>query len=236
MTCGIYKLEFKGTKKVYIGQSTNIEKRFLQHIRSIRALKASQKLLGAVEMYGEPTLDILIIDIPDNLDALEDECIEIWDSVNNGFNCYYYANQAPIYKGFGSANSKYSKEQVTTVFNLLVSTDLPYINISETTEVAVSTITKIACMSSHLWLKEEYPESFKLLESKYLYRSNYKVVSDKLSAKSKGIIYPKILDPSGNTYEITNAYAFAKSKGLAPNHFQEVLNKVRKSHKGWKLA
>ena len=34
MTCGIYKLSFLNTKKVYVGQSVNIEYRFLRKIPS----------------------------------------------------------------------------------------------------------------------------------------------------------------------------------------------------------
>ena len=51
-----------------------------------------------------------------------------------------------------------------------------------------------------------------------------------------GIIYPTIKDPQGTIYTIDNAYRFAKEHGLAPNHFQEVLNGHRKSHKGWKTC
>ena len=32
MTCGIYKLVFNGTAKIYIGQSLNIESRYRDHV------------------------------------------------------------------------------------------------------------------------------------------------------------------------------------------------------------
>lgn len=40
MTTGIYCLRFKGTDKVYVGQSNNIIYRFNQHIRSLKKVLA----------------------------------------------------------------------------------------------------------------------------------------------------------------------------------------------------
>ena len=105
--------------------------------------------------------------------------------------------------------------------------------------VNVATVSSIAALYSHRWLKEDYPEAYSVLEAKkYTVRKSASnlTVSDKLSAKSRGIKYPNIVSPDGVIYVVDNAYKFAKERGLAPNHFQEVLNGHRKTHKGWRVC
>ena len=237
MTCGIYMLVFEGTDKVYIGQSVNIEKRYKQHLLSMRNRECSPKLLNAVGTFGYPKMEILSECLVSELDEQEDDGIEIYNSVDNGFNTYSRANEAPTYTGkYGYGNTKYPKDIIISALNYLVDTDFTYSQISEIIGIPTATISNISSLLSHTWLREEYPEKYKLLELKKGNRDSYAVISNKLSAKSKGIIYPLIMSPTGEVFEITNAYSFAKERGLAPNHFQEVLNKHRKSHKGWKLV
>jgi len=239
MTIGIYRLVFDNTDKVYIGQSVNIEKRFLQHLHSMRNNLANYKLNEAYKLYGKPTLDILVECRIDELDEYEDESIGIFDSVNNGFNIYSYANQAPTSaKGPESGNAKYSKVQILRVFDLLVnSPELSFKQISENTKVSVSVISNISCAKLHSWLREEYPEKYNILIEQIGTRSKgSSIISNKLSAKSQGIQYPKIRDPYGNVYTVDNAYKFARTHDLAGNHLTEVLNGHRKSHKGWKIC
>ena len=239
MTCGVYSLNFLNTNKVYIGQSICIEKRYIQHLNNLKNGNSNHKLLAAYAEYKKPLYTILIECDISELDELETESIAIWNSVDNGFNVYYTSNDTPTYNGFGFGNSKYSKQQIIDVFNLLLDIDQTSVNIAEITEVGYATVSKIASLQSHLWLKQDFPEKYSRLESVSLYRNTtlrYSNISNKLSAKSKGIIYPKIKDPQGNIFNIDNAYKFAKENKLAPNHFQEVLNGHRKSHKGWKLC
>lgn len=87
MTIGIYRLIFPNTDKCYIGQSVNIERRYMQHLRSFELSSASAKLQNAYNMYGKPKLDILLDSIEvSELDTCENEAIEIFDSFHNGFN------------------------------------------------------------------------------------------------------------------------------------------------------
>lgn len=236
MSCGIYKLSFNGTTRTYIGQSINIEKRYRQHILNIHNRTANYKILETYDIYGLPKLDILSECAIEDLDRYEEECIDIWDSVNSGCNIYIHSNQAPTYTGYGYGNSKYLKVSITKVFNLLVLTNKSFADIETLTDIPIATISSISALTSHAWLKEEYPDSYLVLKKKKGKRKDYGTISDKLSAKSKGIIYPDVISPEGIVYSIENAYKFAKLNNLAGNHFQEVLNGFRKSHKGWKLA
>jgi predicted GIY-YIG superfamily endonuclease len=239
MTCGIYLLKFAGTHKVYVGQSQNIEKRYKQHVSNIINGTANYKLLEAYNVYNTPICEIVAETSIQDLDAAEDEAIQIWNAVKNGFNIHFSANEAPTYTGYGSGNSKYLKEELTQVFKLLVHTDKTFAEIQNITGVPEATIATISSTRSHIWLKDDFPEDYNILVTKLKTRRRIistTIVSDKLSAKSQGIVYPSIKDPEGNIYAVDNAYKFAKQHGLAPNHFQEVLNGHRKSHKGWKVC
>jgi group I intron endonuclease len=239
MTCGIYALKFTGTDKVYIGQSLNIENRYKQHLADLVSNRSNCKMLEARSLYGLPKLEILLDCSAEELDELEDLAIEIWDAVDNGFNIYRTANEAPTYTGHGYGNTKYSREQILAIFNLLVDTDKSFSEISGLTGIPIPTISNIAISRSHLWLRKECPDSYSKLVSKSTSRRyviSNTILSDKLSAKSKGIVYPKLRSPVGDIYSVDNASKFAKENGLAANHLLEVLNGHRKSHKGWKLC
>jgi hypothetical protein len=238
MTCGIYKLDFEGTYRVYVGQSVNIEKRYSQHINNFATSIATSKLQNAYNTYGKPAYTTLLECTIEDLDDNEEEAINIFNSVTDGFNTYYYADEAPTYSGHGGGNSRYCKEQIIQSIELLLTTSLTSSEISEITEVAFGTVSNLARTEGHPWVWQEFPDKkekmLQLLPTRIT--NGRKLQSDKLSAKSRGITYPSIMDPEGTIYIIDNAYSFAKSKGLAPNHFQEVLNGHRKTHKGWKLC
>lgn len=236
MTCGIYRLIFTGTDRVYIGQSVNIEKRFSQHCRNLLNKEATSKLQEAYDTYGVPSLDILTECPHELLDDYETEAIEIFDAVAYGYNTYVDVNQAPTYTGHGYGNSKYSKKEILDTVNLLINNpSMSYTDISKISQVNMATVQQLSSAATHQWVWDEYPELHISITAVKSTRT-IATPSDKLSAKSKGIIYPTIKDPSGEVFYIDNAYKFAKDRGLAPNHFQEVLNGHRKSHKGWKLA
>lgn len=239
MTCGIYKLNFNGTDRVYIGQSVNIEKRFIQHKSDMRARRASPKMQEAYKIYGEPiSYNILCEAKIEELDDLEEEAIQIFDSVNNGFNSYTSALEAPTYSGYGYGNSVYSKEDILSAFYLLQDPNITFSEIEKISGIRKDTISKIASCSTHLWLKEEYPNEYLNLESLVGTRNstNSTLRGSKISAETKGITYPLIKSPSGEIYKVKNAYAFAREHGLAGNHLTEVLNGHRKTHKGWKVC
>lgn len=239
MTIGIYKLNFTGTDKVYIGQSVNIENRYKQHLYSLRKGTSSKKLQTAYVDYGLPVLDILLECSVQELDLNEDEAINIFDSCNSGLNMYSTANEAPTYSGYGYGHSIYSKETILICIDMLLdSANVEYTDISTFTGVNTSTIARLALTDTHQWAWDEYPDKFIKMKEMHPLRKpvRYNKISNGLCAKSKGITYPSIKSPNGEVFSIDNAYQFAKDRGLAGNHFQEVLNGHRKSHKGWKLA
>lgn len=237
MTIGIYRLVFEGTDKCYIGQSITIEKRYLQHVYTLKSGIHNFKLQEAYHSFGKPSLEVLLECKSTELDEYEDEAILIFNSVDVGLNIYKYANQAPVKSGVESGNSKYTKEFLLEVLEYVASDSINSIlDIANSYGIASDTILGIIHGENHVWVSEEFPELYAKLVSRDTVGISKAVVSSKLSAKSRGIVYPSIMAPEGTVHTIDNAYAFAKSRGLAPNHFQEVLNGKRKSHKGWRLA
>lgn len=169
MTCGIYALKFTGTYKVYIGMSENIENRWNTHKYNLTKGTCSDKLMSAYKVYGMPILEILCECEPSELDSLEREAIEIYDSLNNGFNSRDGgAIGAGIsVSGEGNGRSKYSNKQIEYAFQLLCSSTQTYEQIAQETGISVQAISHISCGSGHRWLATKYPGQYSnLINSK----------------------------------------------------------------------
>lgn len=227
MTCGIYALRFSNTDKLYIGQSLNIEERYAAHLRLLKCGNSSKKLLEAHRVYGEPILDILTICSKEELNTFENETIEIFNSVFEGFNSNEKADTCPILRGEEHGRSKYTNEQVVNTFNLLVNRfDLSYIDISNIVGIPPNRVSAICNGFSHCWLEKQFPDTYKLMKNR----------PSRCSAKDRGIVYPPILSPEGVSYNVENTTTFAKEFGLIQSNLSAVLRGKRKTHKGWRLA
>lgn len=230
MTCGIYKLKFKGTDKVYIGQSLTIENRYKRHIYLLSKKASAKRLQEAYEVYGSPELDILVECEQVELNELESLAIELYNSFNQGLN----SRKDPGISGSTSSsdhyNCKYTKDQIIQVFKLLLSDSMYLLeDIEKISGVSRSVINHILNMESHFWLAEEFPEEYDIL----YYRKINKISRN--SAKSRGILYPIIYSPIGEAYQIENMCQFAKEHGLQQANLCNVLHGKNKTIKGWHL-
>ena len=88
MTCGVYRISFKNTDKVYVGSSKNIESRFVDHRNTLKTGKHhSAKLQNYYNKYNlEPSFKILEVCSEESRTIVEDKWIKELDSINNGFN------------------------------------------------------------------------------------------------------------------------------------------------------
>lgn len=217
--CGIYRLEFKNCNKMYIGQSINIESRYATHINSMKNGTHTKKLQEAFNTYGYPSLFLEKLCLRKELDIEEAKFIEKYSSITNGFNTAK-AQTSTL------AGSKYSKEQVLEVFNLLVSSTLTHKEISEKANTSLSLVNSISKGENHCYLSEIYPE-------KYTYLLNS--IGLRNTAAYKGIIYPPICNPSGEIFNVTNVSSFAKKYGLHRSNLNQVLLGHTHSVSGWYL-
>lgn len=232
MTCGIYKLIFKNTDKVYVGKSVNIEYRYKGHIRSFKRGESSKKMKDAYELYGEPSLEILEECTELMLDSRENFYISELKATTHGFNSRDTSTGSNI-TSIGELNhkSKYSNAKIIECFDMLIDyPDMLFQEISDITGVPKGSINMIAHGGNHKWLSIYSPDRYKLL----LNMVGNRKASCK-SALNQGINYPTILCPKGIEYQVSNAREFARTHELDQSALGRVLNGKAKTHKGWKL-
>lgn len=228
MSCGIYLLKFVGIDLVYVGQSTNIEKRFTAHVNNlVTGVKANIKLHAAYTLYGLPSLEILELCEPNKLSELEAIYIKEFDSVNNGLNILENTSiKGYSMPGIKNPNSKYSMETCEAVFHEIISSGKSLLDISKNLNVHKSLVHNIANGTAHrVWLEVKYPDAYKVLLSK------------QGKWRDKGTTnLVQLKDPSGLVHTIeTSLKEFAVLHGLNPGHVSSILSGKRHSHKGWTL-
>lgn len=224
MTCGIYKLVFEGTDKVYIGQSIDIEDRFKRHLYAMNKGTSVPKVQEAFILYGTPKLEVLSECDSTDLDDFEIETISIYNSINNGFNSLSGGSRLI---GTNNPSARYTVEDYYNVLVLLGTPGIPWKKISKDTGVSEYTISHISAKESHLWLKEAFPVEYAKLELIHSTGRN--------SAYMQGIFYPYIVSPEGIVYEVKCPTHFAKEHKLLQPKLHEVLTGSRDTHRGWHL-
>lgn len=231
MVCGIYKLTFENTDKVYIGQSNNISNRYKQHITSMKNSSASSLLQEAYRIYGTPNIETILECTEAELDEAETEAIEIFKSVNNGFNTLTCSTDIPRFTGENHGRSLYTNKQVESVLFCIVNNpEWQLSKVSNETSVSTENIYLIANGTNHCWLKSLHPKEYAtMLKLSGNRRSSCQ------SASNRGITYPAILSPWNEVFYIENISAFSRKYNLDDGHLGKVLRGKAKTHKGWKL-
>lgn len=231
MTRGIYKLSFNGTNKVYVGQSIDIEKRFTTHLNELKNGTHSHKLQKAYFEYSMPTLNILENVPVLDLDLFEEKYIQQYNSCIDGYNTTGKA-AGGVSLGENNGLSKYSNEQIIEAVELMVQfPDISLKIVSDILNISWDTLKQIARGTQYKWVEKVIPDTYKnlmLLKGTRASTGN--------SAKGKGIVYPLIVSPTGELFNIENCKVFSEQHGLQQSNLIQVLNGNRKTHKGWKLA
>jgi len=99
--CGIYKITNLKNNKGYIGQSTDIKKRWRNHKFELKNnLHNNPYLQNAFNKHGEEAFEFRIIEktSPENLDEAEEFWIDYFDSTNpeKGYNLKYGGNSSKM--------------------------------------------------------------------------------------------------------------------------------------------
>jgi len=97
---GIYKITNKQNGKVYIGQASNIERRLREHRQ-----RRTQTIDNYINVLGVDnfTFEVLEECNADELDMKEQQYIDIYDSINNGYNYQSGGFNSSIGSGNGRA-------------------------------------------------------------------------------------------------------------------------------------
>lgn len=229
-TMGIYVLKFFGTSEVYVGQSVNIERRYIVHRRKLKDGSHNYKMMNAFKKYGLPKLEIILECIKEDLNGAELEAFEIYNSIRNGFNISEDSNV--FQEGDKNGASKYSNDDIYKAMQLMIDINNSFKEISSITGIHESTIRHISNGDAHTWLEREYPEEYIRMQS--ITGSSRKAYQG--SALKRGKVYPQVISPNGSIHSITNANAFAREQGMDSSYFIKLLNGKARSCKGWKLA
>lgn len=218
----IYKLIFKGTDKVYVGQTINIKRRFTTHLNKLTKGIHTKKLQEAYTLYGPPEIVILEECTKDLLDIIEEKFIVQLHAINEGFNyCLVGGNYSNL-SGELSVHAKCTDDEYIMMFKELVHTNKTIKEIAEYHWTTVDIVGRIARSETHLWLKEEFPEDYKILLSKIGTRQ----LSNPTGTR-------QLLSPEGVVYTVDTLRTFAAKHSLTAAHVGNVLTGKRKQHKGW---
>ncbi len=234
MTIGIYSITFTKCNKSYVGQSNNVERRWKEHANNFKAGKVNVKLLEAYNKYGTPIFTLIEECSLNELDDKERALIKELDLINTGLNITEGGDSA----GSGTTHnqSKYSKELIIEIFQLLISDEL-YLqkHIAEGLGVPPHLVHCIAKGENHSgWLREKFPETYpKLQEQNKLRMAKWyanKVVHNPMPHRT----LPTLLGPDGTEYNIVNISEFCRIHDLAHSSLSRVLSAHAKykSHKG----
>lgn len=154
---GIYKIKCMKNRKVYIGQSVNMSKRLIEHIRELdKGAHSNRKMQSSYDKYGRDSFYFEILEVvEDRGDLTKRE--KYWASEFNAFDNEMGFNLCPIvsceslYKkefaelvmGSKNGNSKLKEEDVVEICQL-VSKDSPnYTDIGRKYGVSRNAITSI---------------------------------------------------------------------------------------------
>jgi hypothetical protein len=234
MTIGIYALVFENTDMVYIGQSDNIERRYSEHLQKLNNGKGSKKLQNAFNSFGTPKFHVLKSCSIDVLDTLEIEYISEFNSYDEGFNSTL-GGHVWYLRGDSNTNSKYLCSSIEEVFEFIGDNpQVPLTDIAKKYGVGYGTLMDIVKGRGHVWLKEVNPDMYTLMISSRKNSTNHIGKNNKTSS-DRGLIYPPIISPEGIEYDISNVSGFSKEHNLNYGTLHSLLNRKRRTHKGWML-
>lgn len=239
MTTGIYSLYWEEQDLIYIGQSQDIESRFKRHIRDLIGNRhTNYKVQNTYNLYHNPKLYIIEKCNISELNNLEVYWTEEFNSINTGLNIV----EAGAGVGYGPYNgySKYSKVTILKVFHYLYNTIISCRGIAEKLNVGIDLPKDISQGKSHLWLKEKYPEKYRLmyLNRDKRYRSNLGRSNNSARKASLEIISPEGIKYSG----ILNLTEFCRNTAVLNKHVENsrrglnrILNGSSIQYKGWTI-
>lgn len=186
------------------------------------------KVQEAYNYHGSPSVTILEVCTPEELDRKELYWIEEFNSINNGLNiCGSNNNRS----GLLATNVKYTKIQLLLVFRKLRDPTISYDRLSSVYGVHRSTISHIAAGLQHTWLHSKYPNIWNQIQKASLHKKQFKN-----SIANKHSEIKKIKHKDGRVLVVDNISKVARENGLHTSRLSLVLRGIGKSTGGWSLV
>lgn len=232
MTIGIYGIYFHKADKLYVGQSSNIELRLNCHISMLnRGAHANGFMQTAYNK--DKSFDSWVVQVCEisQLDEFEEYWMSQFNVINEGVNIALAYDRTKGKSGaFDTKKYKYTKEQITNVFFMLLDPANTIIDIHNKLGVSRDVINQVASLNRHNWLEEEYPEHIQTLKDTSGKR--FKASNDPMRKGGKAAI---VRDPELKEYLVTNQADFCKEHKLNRGWFAALIRGETKHHKGWTL-
>ncbi len=164
----IYKLNFNGTDKVYIGQTVNLDSRWRSYMYLYKKGALPKKLQEAFDTYGKPCMEVLEeVKEGTKLSDREIYWIDKYRSKDQGFNTRGGGPCGAGLTGELNGRAMYSNKQVLDAAELIAYSDLSYKDIAKSTGISLQGVSQIAIGARHAWVKTEFPELWEdILNSK----------------------------------------------------------------------
>ena len=228
---GIYALKYTEQNLIYVGQSIDIKRRYREHIKSMkRDAHTNHRVQKAYNEFGIPELEILQLC---SLVELNNKEI-LWTSKLNSLDSLNIVEAGKVGHGVNSNHSKYTKLQILLVFRKCLQNKLTLKQVSELTEVKLSTVHAIRAGTKHSWLKDDYPFLYSIMQ-KRVPLSGSSVSKRKTRTDTTGT-YLIFKSPEGILHEVTNVHAFSQEHNLSNSCLSYLIKGTRPQHKGWTLV
>ncbi len=132
---GIYKFENKITHQCYIGQSTDIERRYLDHKR--KSSLGTTKFYKAIQQYGFDNFDFVVLEecSEQELDERERYWINYYNSFINGYNSTTGGNQY--------TSKKLTDSQILELQHLLIESKQEFVELAKQFNISIRTVYDI---------------------------------------------------------------------------------------------
>ena len=212
--CGIYILKWKNSTESYIGQSINIERRISSHKSGINTSNHENTLIAKMpieDFYYE----VLEKCDEKDLDIKESEWIRKLHPTLNRTTVTRHSNRGAL-AGAKHGMSKYSKEQIVLVANMLAAGE-QYTDISDKSGVSYQIVASIVAGTNHTWLANEYPELYNKI----------------LDRKRKKPVYTVIKDSINYTFNVPKH--FCEQNNINYSNFVQMLKGKRNTCQGYTL-
>lgn len=189
MTIGIYKIKNVCNNKIYIGKSTNIERRIKEHIRHLNSnTNHNAHIQNSWNKYGEENFEFTIIHElknDNNINYWEEYYIKLYKSYdsNFGYNFTLGGDGGKLteeYKKIKSVNSRFKNsdlnEDIVTKVKICLYCLMDRREISELLNVPYCVVKSIAECKNYSYVHEELNDLIFNLKGRLIQERNEKVL------------------------------------------------------------
>jgi predicted GIY-YIG superfamily endonuclease len=179
MTEGIYMIHCVPTGDVYIGSSSRIEARWVDHKSALnRGVHHSKKLQDVWSTLGSESFTHEVLEITLDLAARELHWMEVykekllntseatWNPMRNQeYVDKMLATRGDKQTGVNSSSAKLTEDKYLQIFYALATTTYSAEDLSDYFGLSPRSIRDIAKGSRHAWIRENYPKQFDVMQN-----------------------------------------------------------------------